>query len=36
VPSRAGRLPRWAGLPGRGPAGFSVDRAWQAAAPRGV
>jgi hypothetical protein len=24
---RTGCLPRWAGLPGRGPAGFSADRA---------
>jgi hypothetical protein len=33
---RVGQLPRWAGLPGRGPAGISADRAWQAAAPRGL
>jgi hypothetical protein len=32
----AGRLPRWAGLPGRGPVGVSADRVWQAAAPRGL
>jgi hypothetical protein len=29
-------FPRWAGLPGRGPASFSADRAWQAAMPRGL
>jgi hypothetical protein len=33
---RAGRLPRWAGLPGRGPTCVSADCAWQAAAPRGL
>jgi hypothetical protein len=31
-----GRFPRWAGLPGRGPADFSTDRAWQATMPRGL
>jgi hypothetical protein len=33
---RAGRLPRWAGLPGRGPADVSADHTWQAATPRGL
>jgi hypothetical protein len=30
---RAGQLPRWAGLPGRGPADVSADHAWQATVP---
>jgi hypothetical protein len=33
---RAGRLPRWAGLPGRGPTSVSADRVWQAATPCGL